>query len=111
MGPNPFESNGGVIDAYTEKHLRSHATRPERAIEAVKWMLEKYLPSWRSRKTNSIIAEDVRRLHYLIGQGANLRLTTHFGSVDPACEFAAERRYESAPCGGRCNCVSYHNIT
>lgn len=72
QGPNPFESNGDVtfgqmFDAYTEKHLRTHAVHPDRAIKADEWMVKKYLPSWRTRNVKSISAEDVRRLHRHIG--------------------------------------------
>ena len=71
-GPNPFESNGDVtfgeiFDQYVEKHLRSHATHPERAIKADKWMLGKYLSGWRTKNAKTITYEDVNRTHRHIG--------------------------------------------
>jgi integrase len=71
-GPNPFETNGDVtfgemFDCYVEKHLRSHANNPDKAIKADRWMVEKYLSGWSTRNVKTITAEDIRGTHRRIG--------------------------------------------
>jgi integrase len=69
---SPFERHSiptfeALVKDYVEKHIKSHASRPERAAKNVEWMVDKYLASWRNRKITAIRKREVLDLHAQIG--------------------------------------------
>ena len=74
-GPSPFErvperqelTLDQLTDAYIEQHLKQHAKRPEKAEKDLRWMMARYLSSWRERKLSEITQEDVAALHRRCG--------------------------------------------
>lgn len=72
-GDDPFEARrdptlDALTDAYIEKRIRAHASRPDRAVQAVEWQIKKYLSSWRNRRIDSIRKSDVLELHDRLGR-------------------------------------------
>jgi integrase len=72
-GGTPFDSRRDLTlqeltDQYVEKQIRIHASRPDRAAEAVEWRINKYLSSWKNRKLGSIRKADVVELHDQLGR-------------------------------------------
>jgi integrase len=72
-GDDPFEVRhdptvGTLAAAYVEKHVRAHASRPDRAAEAVEWQIKRYFSTWRNRKIGSIRKSDVLDLHERVGR-------------------------------------------
>jgi integrase len=72
-GDNPFErqaipSFDELAKDYVERHIKSHASRPEAAAKNVEWMVEKYLAPWRNQKVSTILKRDVLDAHARIGK-------------------------------------------
>lgn len=57
-----------IITAYTERHIKAHAKRPERAAEAVEWMAGRYLGDFGGRQMETITRADVVALHEKVGK-------------------------------------------
>ena len=103
-GPDPFERGDAVetldslVDEYIARHLREHAKNPDDAEGALRWMIRKYLPSWRARPLNTIRPDDVARFHRNCGKDhghrtANMvvkKLTTLFNFAKRAKLYQGE---------------------
>jgi integrase len=78
-GVNPFERGDTVetldmlVDEYVARHLRDHAKNPDDAEYTLRYLIRKYMPSWRSRALTAIRAEDVEQLHRTIGKASGHR--------------------------------------
>jgi integrase len=74
QGLSPFEKNpdattfGDLVEKYLERHVQNHASHPERAIQEVRWSVDKHLASWKTRKLSVIIRSDVVQLHEEVGK-------------------------------------------
>jgi integrase len=71
-GDNPFEkqstpSFGELADDYIDRHIKAHASRPDKAAGITKWMIDKYIASWRNQRVTAIRKRDVLDLHARIG--------------------------------------------
>lgn len=92
--PNPFAAPEKVmtlqklLDEYCARWVKGHAARPEKAENAVRWMIERYLGAgpkknpdkpplpenkkpvadWRNRPLDSIRSRDVRNIHVQIAE-------------------------------------------
>ena len=58
---------GTLHDDYCERHLRSHAKNPDRAIDFSKQIFDKHLDPWKNRKLGQVSRQNVRDLHQEIG--------------------------------------------
>jgi len=72
-GPAPLERQralalGVVLEDYLERHLKANAKNPDRAMKGARWMVDRYVPVWKSRKLGSIRREHVRDLHAQVGE-------------------------------------------
>jgi integrase len=71
---SPFEKRpdaatfGELVDRYIERHVRRHASRPERAIQEVRWAVDRHLASWKNLKLAVITRSDVVKLHEDVGR-------------------------------------------
>jgi integrase len=71
---SPFEKRpdavtfGELVDRYIERHVRRHASRPERAIQEVRWAVDRHLASWKNVKLAVITRSDVVKLHEDVGR-------------------------------------------
>ncbi len=54
---------GTLHDDYCERHLRSHAKNPDRAIDFSKQIFDKHLDPWKNRKLGQVSRQNVRDLH------------------------------------------------
>src|ERR1700735_848519 len=60
QGESPFDERpeattfGDLVHKYIERHVRGHASRPERAIQEVRWTVDKHLASWKNAKLGEI---------------------------------------------------------
>lgn len=74
QGESPFDERpeattfGDLVDKYIERHVRGHASRPERAIQEVRWTVDKHLASWKNAKLGEITRSDVVRVHEKVGK-------------------------------------------
>jgi integrase len=74
QGESPFEKRpdattfGDLVDKYIERHVQGHASRPERAIQEVRWTVDKHLASWKNAKLGEITRGDVVQLHEKVGR-------------------------------------------
>jgi len=57
-----------VATQYVEKHVKSHASRPDQAAKFATWQFKKYFGTWRNRKVGSIRKTDVLDLHDRLGR-------------------------------------------
>jgi integrase len=57
-----------VNEDYCERHLRSHAKNPDRAIRETKRTFTNHLDQWKDRKLGSITRSNVRDLHAAVGE-------------------------------------------
>ncbi len=68
-GPSPFEKPRAsltfmeLVDDYIQRHLLSHAKRPEKAEKGVRWCVDAYLAAWKTKKLAAISRHDVTSLH------------------------------------------------
>jgi|HubBroStandDraft_2_1064218.scaffolds.fasta_scaffold00387_7 integrase len=66
--PSPFErargefTLGELHEHYVENHLEKNAKNPTRAAKDARWMLKRYLPSWKNRKVTAIRRPDIENL-------------------------------------------------
>ncbi len=73
-GESPFEKRqdagtfGDLVEKYIERHVRGHASHPERAIQEVRWAVNKHLASWKNRKLDAVSRNDVVNLHEAVGR-------------------------------------------
>jgi integrase len=68
QGEEPFtkpntETFGGVFERYVEQHLGVEAKNPEKAKNAATGDVNRYCPSWKARRLDSIEHEHIRALH------------------------------------------------
>lgn len=83
-GDNPFERQtvptfDELVKDYTERHIKAHASRPERAAKNVGWMVNKYLASWRNQKVTAIRKAEVLDLHARVGkESREARSQSHY---------------------------------
>ena len=74
QGESPFEERpdaatfGELVDRYIERHVQRHASRPERAIQEVRWAVNRHLASWKNAKLGEITRRDMVKLHEDIGR-------------------------------------------
>jgi integrase len=74
QGESPFDERpeattfGDLVDKYIERHVRGHASHPERAIQEVRWTVDKHLASWKNARLGEITRSDVVRLHEKVGK-------------------------------------------
>jgi integrase len=74
QGESPFEKRpeattfGDLVDKYIERHVQSHASHPERAIQEVRWAVDRHLASWKNAKLGEITRSDVVQLHEDVGR-------------------------------------------
>jgi len=74
QGESPFEKRpdavtfGDLVDKYIERHVKSHASHPERAVQEVRWAVDKHLASWKKAKLGEITRSDVLQAHEEIGR-------------------------------------------
>jgi integrase len=74
QGQSPFDERqeaatfGDLVDKYIERHVRSHASHPERAVQEVRWAVDKHLASWKNAKLGEITRSDVVQAHEKIGR-------------------------------------------
>jgi integrase len=74
QGESPFDERpeattfGALVDKYIERHVRGHASHPERAIQEVRWTVDKHLSSWKNAKLGEITRSDVVQLHEKVGR-------------------------------------------
>jgi integrase len=85
QGSSPFKEKrdptfDDLVGQYVERHLRAHASRPDRAAKDVEWKVEKYLASWRHRKATEITREDVQDLHMRVGSNSGKRPGRHMAN-------------------------------
>lgn len=71
-GDDPFErpsvpTFGELAADYIERHIKAHASHPERAAKNTAWMVAKYLAPWRNQKVTAIRKREVLDLHARIG--------------------------------------------
>ena len=67
-GETPFKTKRDptldeIATQYVEKHVKSRASRPEKAAKFANWQLGAYFGPWRKRKVGSIRKTDVLDLH------------------------------------------------
>ena len=73
QGESPFEKRpeaatfGELVDKYIERHVQRHASRPERAVQEVRWAVDKHLASWKNAQLDEITRSDVVQLHEEVG--------------------------------------------
>ena len=64
-GENPFEARRRdltlktVLEDYCERHLRTEAKNPTRAMKGARWQFEKYASAWKERRLGSVHKRDV----------------------------------------------------
>ena len=90
QGESPFEKRpeaatfGELVERYIERHVQGHASHPERAIQEVRWAVDKHLASWKNAKLSEIARGDVVQVHEKVGKNhrtaANRLLKNGFGS-------------------------------
>jgi integrase len=74
QGESPFEKRpdaatfGELVDRYVERHVQRHASRPERAVQEVRWGVNRHLVSWKNVKLNEITRSDVVKVHENVGR-------------------------------------------
>jgi integrase len=74
QGQSPFderqeaETFDDLVDKYIERHVKSHASRPERAVQEVRWAVDKHLASWKNAKLGEITRSDVVQVHEEVGK-------------------------------------------
>lgn len=74
QGQSPFderqeaETFDDLVDKYIERHVKSHASRPERAVQEVRWAVDKHLASWKNAKLGEITRSDVVQVHEEVGR-------------------------------------------
>jgi integrase len=74
QGESPFEKRpdaatfGELVDRYVERHVQRHASRPERAVQEVRWAVNRHLVSWKNVKLNEITRSDVVKVHEYVGR-------------------------------------------
>jgi integrase len=74
QGESPFDRHpeaatfGELVDRYIERHVQRHASHPERAIQEVRWAVDKHLASWKNAKLSEIARGDVVQLHEKVGK-------------------------------------------
>jgi integrase len=74
QGESPFEKNpttatfGELVNQYIERHVQRHASHPERAIQEVRWAVDKHLASWKNAKLSEISRGDVLQMHEKVGK-------------------------------------------
>jgi integrase len=74
QGESPFEKNptaatfGELVDQYIERHVKRHASHPERAAQEVRWAVDKHLASWKNAKLGEIARGDVVQVHEKVGK-------------------------------------------
>jgi integrase len=74
QGESPFEKNptaatfGELVDQYIERHVKRHASHPERAVQEVRWAVDKHLASWKNAKLGEIARGDVVQVHEKLGK-------------------------------------------
>jgi integrase len=74
QGESPFDERpeattfGELVDKYIERHVRGHASHPERAIQEVRWAVDKHLASWKNAKLSEITRSDIVQLHEKVGR-------------------------------------------
>lgn len=74
QGESPFEKRpdaetfDDLVDKYIERHVKSHASRPKRAVQEVRWAVDKHLASWKKAKLGEITRSDVVQVHEQVGR-------------------------------------------
>jgi integrase len=74
QGDSPFEGRpeattfDDLVEKYIERHVKRHASHPERAVQEVRWAVDKHLASWKSAKLGEITRSDVVQAHEEIGR-------------------------------------------
>jgi integrase len=74
QGESPFEKNptaatfGELVDQYIGRHVQRHASHPERAVQEVRWAVDKHLASWKNAKLSEIVRGDVVQVHEKVGK-------------------------------------------
>jgi integrase len=74
QGESPFDKRpeattfGELVDKYIERHVQGHASHPERAIQEVRWAVNRHLASWKNAKLGEITRSDVVQLHEDVGK-------------------------------------------
>jgi integrase len=74
QGESPFEKRpeaatfSELVERYIERHVQRHASHPERAVQEVRWAVDKHLASWKNAKLSEIARADVVQVHEKIGK-------------------------------------------
>ena len=74
QGQSPFDERqeaatfDDLVDKYIERHVKSHASHPERAVQEVRWAVDKHLASWKNAKLGEITRSDVVQVHEQVGR-------------------------------------------
>jgi integrase len=73
QGESPFEKRpeattfGELVDRYIDRHVKKHASHPERAAREVRWAVDKHLARWKKAKLGEITRSDMVQLHEDVG--------------------------------------------
>ncbi|MGA8405956.1 MAG: site-specific integrase [Candidatus Acidiferrales bacterium] len=71
---SPFEKRpdaatfGELVDRYIERHVQRHASRPARAVQEVRWAVDRHLASWKNVKLSVITRSDMVKVHENVGR-------------------------------------------
>jgi integrase len=74
QGQSPFDERpeattfDDLVEKYIERHVKRHASHPERAVQEVRWAVDKHLTSWKNAKLGEITRSDVVQLHEKVGK-------------------------------------------
>jgi integrase len=76
QGPDPFAEPecamtiGALIESYVSRRIREQAKRPEAAEKRMRWVADRYLRDWKSKRLADVARRDVMKLHETIGQSS-----------------------------------------
>jgi integrase len=64
-GESPFEKRpdaatfGELVEQYIERHVKRHASHPDRAVQELNYAIDKHLSSWKNLRIDAISRSDV----------------------------------------------------
>jgi integrase len=73
-GESPFEKRrdgatfGELVEQYIERHVKRHASHPDRAVQELNYAIDKHLASWKNLRLDAISRSDVVKEFEDLGQ-------------------------------------------